>query len=147
MLKESLFALAISLLIVANSGSSVFPEQFDNIPNSARLTQEKEEWTRSHKEDGIETFYKAEKIGTDRFEVRARVYNTRPRAIRVRIRLEYKSDFNPPYIPSPRFSTGQCQLVIPANSTRVCEPIKVTAKKVTGVKIIRWDNTDEVENK
>src|SRR5918911_901631 len=50
-----------------------------------------EGWIRSNKKDGIETFYRYEKIGTDKFEVEVKIANYRSKAVKVSVQVQYKS--------------------------------------------------------
>jgi hypothetical protein len=115
------------------------------------LSSVDEGWTRSDKQDDIETFYRYEKIGSDTFQVEVKIVNNRPKSVKVRVQVQYESagitgrllatDHNHQFLtqPSQRFN-NTCEVVAPSVSSRICRGIKVAAKKITGVKIIRWDN-------
>jgi hypothetical protein len=118
-------------------------------------------WIRSDKTDDIETFYSYRKIGTDRFEVAVKVVNHRQKTVKVIVALQVRQstgdiDCLPGFCGPPRkisFNhestlnktstlSDNCQFVVPAGDSRVCGEIRVTAKKVLGVKIKRWDEVD-----
>ena len=123
-----------------------------------RLSSVNEGWTRSAKKDDIETFYRYEKTGSDKFQVEVKIVNNRTKSVKVRVQVQYKSahtrgvsigrplfiDHNHKFL--TQLSLGlndSCEIIIPSGSSRICQDIKVTAKKITGVKIIRWDNVNE----
>lgn len=103
------------------------------------------EWKSSEKKDGIETFYQVEKVGTDSFEVTIKMRNNRPKEVIVEAAVLYKTETNfgggvlSPRSPN-RASYTRCKESVPSNSTRTCEPIRVTAKKIAGVRIVCWYN-------
>jgi hypothetical protein len=132
--KNMKFKLAPLLIILACS-ALVFPQS--------------QEWIRSDQKDEIETFYQFEKIGTDRFEVKMMIRNNRSKDVRVHVQVQYESPQQTirPFVPQSRTLYGQCEVTVPSGSTRICESIRVTAKKITGTKIIRWDNVDSKSNR
>jgi hypothetical protein len=104
------------------------------------------EWKASEKKDEIETFYQVEKVGTDSFEVTIKIKNNRYKEVIVETAVLYKTETAfgggvlAPRSPN-RASYIRCKESVPSNSTRTCEPIPVTAKKISGVRIICWYNT------
>jgi hypothetical protein len=115
---------------------------------SAFPAKAQSEWRASEKKDDIETFYRVEKVGTDSFEVTIRIDNNRPKAVKVITAVQYRNQSgfaDGVIIPrSPSYSSnGQCTLAaVPSNKSLLCEPVAVKAKKITGVKIVRWENAD-----
>jgi hypothetical protein len=107
------------------------------------VAADSDDWKRSDKKDDIETYYQVDKVASDRFVVSVRVNNYRRIAVKVIVQVKYKS-LTPSYRPGIfHLQLGayrdQCTVVAPAAGNRVCA-VTVTAKKVTGVKIVRWDN-------
>jgi hypothetical protein len=110
-----------------------------------------QEWIRSDKKDEIETFYQYEKVGTDRFEVRVKAINYRRKAIKLIVQVEHKNSgvkigrgrF---FYPQSRSYYDRCELTVPPGGSSICEGITVSAKKITGVKIVQWDNVDSKSN-
>ncbi len=102
-------------------------------------------WTRSQKQDEIQTFYQTEKTGANVFDVRIKVDNRRPKAVKVVLAVEQEtSRYIMPGGTYPILGTrGRCEMVVPSNATRICDPITVNARRITGVKIIDWKNVDD----
>ena len=128
--KQFLFSLTFILLVLA----CVAP-----------VKAQTSEWKSSEKKDDIETFYQVEKVGTDSFEVTIKIKNNRSKEIKVEAAVLYKTETAfgggvlSPRSPN-RASYNRCKELVPSNSTRTCEPILVTAKKIAGVRIICWYN-------
>jgi hypothetical protein len=125
----------------------------DGSPEANVVLHKDDEWTRSYKEDDIEIFYQAEKVGTNKFEVKIKVVNNRSKAIRVQTRIKMKNaSFEPVLAPSPRMEKGiekgtkvyrdSCVLAVPAHGVTICEGLKVSGEKISGVSLIRWVNED-----
>jgi hypothetical protein len=99
-----------------------------------------EGWMRSDKEDDIETFYRYEKTGSDKFQVDIKIVNNRSKPVRVRAQVQYKSgggvvrrylvsDHNHEFLTQPSLLSGSCEIVIPSGSSRVCEGNKSSGEE------------------
>jgi hypothetical protein len=103
-----------------------------------------QDWKPSDRKDDIETYYQVDKIASDKFAVKIRVNNYRPFAVKVIVQVKYerlKPSYRLPLLFNSQIGTyrDQCTVVARSASNSVCT-VTVTAKKVTGVKIVRWDN-------
>jgi hypothetical protein len=101
-----------------------------------------EGWTRSDKQDDIEAFYRYEKTSSDTFLVEVKIVNNRPKSVKVRVQVLSESMAGRFFTQASQRFDGTCNIITPSGSSRICRDIKVTAKKITGVKIIRWDNAN-----
>lgn len=97
------------------------------------------EWKSAGKKDDIEIFYQVEKVGTDTLEVTIKINNKRAKAITIiAAYVSYKNRAN---YGTRELAYKPCGLPIPPDGSRICEPIKISGRKITDVKI-EWENAD-----
>jgi hypothetical protein len=108
---------------------------------------------RSAKKDSIETSYLTEKTASDEFDVLIEVRNKRSKPVRVTVRAKHNRlsliDRDPTPTPSrlrdlvlgqSQYS-DECTVVVAANGNGSCS-VTVRATKITGTKIVRWENAN-----
>lgn len=155
MFRRLMLSTSATLLMITafgTSGSAQLSIHYYGVTES--LPSVDESWTRSAKQDDIETFYRYEKTGSDTFQVEVKIVNNRPKSVKVRVQVQYDSggpsrrylvtDHTHKFLTQPsRRLNDTCEIVVPSRSSRICQDIEVTAKKITGVRIFRWDNVNE----
>jgi hypothetical protein len=117
---------------------------------SSTMAQEKEK--QSQQKDDIQTSYKSEKVGSDKFEVTVRVTNNRPKAVRVVVQIQYEGPeksrtsngrtiiFPPP--PRNLYGISPDPIELDSHESKPCEAVTIRTKKVYGVKILSWEYID-----
>ena len=144
MLRRLMLSTTAILLMIVTSSKLGSAQLIHHYGEMSSLLSVNEGWTRSDKQDDIEAFYRYEKTGSDKFQVEVKIVNNRSKAVKVQVQVLYASGISGRFFtqPSQRFG-GSCEVITPSGGSRICRGIKVTAKKINGVKIIRWDNVDE----